>query len=44
LKHNERVEAQNGVGKKVAYFIISIGLEVHIDWWKQRKGDNTDYG
>ncbi len=44
LKDQHGVEAQDGVGKSVANFVVAIELVIHVSWRKQGKDDDAYYG
>jgi hypothetical protein len=41
LENQHGVEAQDGVGKVVANFVVAIELVIHVGWRKQGKDNDT---
>lgn len=44
LKDQHGVEAQDGVSKSVANFVVAIELVIHVGWRKQGEDDDAYYG
>ena len=44
LENQHGVDAQDGVGKSMANFVVAIELVIHVGWRKQGEDDDANYG